>query len=176
MYESAGQAIESYQTGDDAAARLDFQDFFQRFPAVPWAHFLYGYLLFQADSAGALREWRREVQISPDNATANSTLAWELLLDDRPTEALPFAEKAAALEPGKAQAQVILGRALAETGDLDRGFTHLQEALRLDPGSLEAHFALAKADALAGRDLDAQRERLYCLQAETDRGKSDAAR
>jgi len=173
MYESAGRAIAAFQSGDDAAARLQFQDFFERFPNVPWSHFVYGYLLFATDSAGALREWRREVQIAPDNPTANSTLAWALLLADQPAEALPFAQKAESLEPEKAISQTILGRALAETGDLDAGFTHLNEALRLDPGSLEAHFALAKADALAGRTLDAARERSYCLQAESNGGNAN---
>ena len=101
MYEAAGRAIAAFQSGDDTAARLQFQDFFQRFPNVPWSHFVYGYLLYSADSAGALREWRREVQVSPDNATANSTLAWALLVNDQPADALPFAQKAEALEPDR---------------------------------------------------------------------------
>jgi tetratricopeptide (TPR) repeat protein len=82
MYETAGRAIAAFQTGDDAAARVGFEDFFRRFPNVPWGHFVYGYLLYPSDSAAALREWRREVQIAPDNATTNSTLAWALLIDD----------------------------------------------------------------------------------------------
>jgi tetratricopeptide (TPR) repeat protein len=174
MYEAAGKAVAAYQSGDDATAKVAFKDFFERFPNVPWSHFLYGYLLFQSDPAAALVEWRREVQIAPENPTAVSTLAWALLLSDEAAEALPFAEKAEALEPEKALSQVILGRALAETGDLDRGFSHLQEALRIDPDNLEAHFALAKADSLAGRNLDAQRERLYCTQAEGLRGNANA--
>jgi tetratricopeptide (TPR) repeat protein len=174
MYEAAGKAVASFQSGDDAAAKVAFQDFFERYPNVAWSHFLYGYLLFQSDPSEALTEWRREVQIAPQNPTAVSTLAWALLLQDDPAEALPFAEKAEAMEPDKALSQVILGRALAETGELDRGFSHLQEALRLDPNNLEAHFALAKADTLAGRNLDAQRERLYCTQAESLRGNANA--
>jgi predicted Zn-dependent protease len=121
-----------------------------------------------------LREWRREVQVTPDNATGNYTLAWALLVNDKSIEALPFAQKAESLEPDKAMSQMILGRALAETGDLDRGFAHLEEALKLDPGNLEVHFALAKADSLAGHNLDAQRERIYCLQAENNRSIANA--
>jgi tetratricopeptide (TPR) repeat protein len=174
MYEAAGRAIAAFQSGDDRAARRLFQEFFERFPNVPWSHFLYGYLLFSADPAGALREWRREVQVSPDNATANATLAWALLVKDQPADALPYAQKAESLEPDKGMSQMVLGRALAETGELDRGFSHLEEALKLEPANLEVHFALARADSLAGRNSDAQRERLYCLQAESNRSHADA--
>lgn len=51
-----------------------------------------------------------------------------------------------------------------ETGDLNGAMEHLQEALQLEPDNLETHLALAKAYSKSGRNDDARRERVLCLQ------------
>jgi Tfp pilus assembly protein PilF len=60
-------------------------------------------------------------------------------------------------------AQLVLGRALVETGDVAAGLPHLQTVLASDPQNLEAHLALAKAYSKLGKTDDARRERLQCL-------------
>ncbi len=79
-------------------------------------------------------------------------------------EALPNARKAAEEEPGVATAQLVLGRSLVETGDVQGGMPHLERALQIEPDNLETHLALVKAYSKAGRTQEAQRERLECLQ------------
>jgi Flp pilus assembly protein TadD len=63
-----------------------------------------------------------------------------------------------------ATAQLVLGRSLVGTGDVKSGLAHLEAALRIEPNNLETHLALAHAYAKAGRDKDARRERMECLQ------------
>jgi Flp pilus assembly protein TadD len=53
---------------------------------------------------------------------------------------------------------------LAETGTLPEGIGRLESALKMEPTNLEIHIALAKAYSRAGRDSDARRERVSCLE------------
>jgi Flp pilus assembly protein TadD len=78
--------------------------------------------------------------------------------------ALPHARKAAAEDPALASAQLVLGRALTETGDTKAGIERLEKTVELQPDNLEVHLALAKAYSKSGRKEDARRERLLCLE------------
>jgi predicted Zn-dependent protease len=90
---------------------------------------------------------------------ARLDLAFELLRRGEYAAALPPAEEAVKLAPGLFAAHHAVGRALAETGELERGIRELEAAARLAPESPEMHFALARAYAKAGRKADAERER-----------------
>ena len=91
-------------------------------------------------------------------------VAWDALIrNDFPT-ALAYSQKAVALDPKLPVAQLALGRALVETGDVKNGIEHLEKELQVEPDNFEAHLALAKAYSKSGRAADARRERLYCLQ------------
>ena len=164
LLRSAGNAALQFMAGDQNAARQSFQDFFQRFPGVENAHYLYGYLLFTADPDEAIMEFERELQNAPSNLAAQVMAAWALLMRNRSAEALPYAEKAAVQEPALPAAQLVLGRSLLEDGNLKAGLEHLEKAQQLEPNNLETHIALAKAYSKAGRKEDAQRERRLCLQ------------
>jgi cytochrome c-type biogenesis protein CcmH/NrfG len=160
----AGDAAYRYLAGDEASAEHAFQELFQRFPASPNAHFLYGYLLFPTDPDAALAEFQRELQISPSNADADVMTAWAFLIKNAAAEALPYARKAAEQEPAVPSAQLVLGKSLLETGELNGGMEHLEKALQLEPSNLETHLALAKAYSKSGRREDARRERILCLR------------
>jgi Flp pilus assembly protein TadD len=86
------------------------------------------------------------------------------LMDNSPAEALPEAKKAAEEAPTLPMAQLSLGRALLETGDVKSATASLESALSLDPQNVEIHIALARAYSESGREDDARRERLACLQ------------
>jgi cytochrome c-type biogenesis protein CcmH/NrfG len=164
LVSEAGDAAYRYLAGDEASASQAFQELFQRFPAAPNAHFLYGYLLFATNPDAALAEFRQELRISPSNADADVMTAWAFLIKNAATEALPFARKAAELDPTVPSAQLVLGKSLLETGELNGGMEHLEKALQLEPGNLETHLALAKAYSKSGRKEDARRERIFCLR------------
>jgi predicted Zn-dependent protease len=91
-------------------------------------------------------------------------LAWSLLMQSRSEEALPYAKHAVQNQPEQAASQLVLGRALADAGDVAGGIEHLEHGLRLEPDNLEIHIALARAYSKSGRDDDALRERALCLQ------------
>ena len=163
---TAGNAAFLYMSGDEKAAQQEFQKLFQRFPAAANAHYLYGYLLLSTDPDQATNEFSRELEISPSNAPAQLMVAWDSLMRNDFGTALAYAEKAVAEEPKLPVAQLVLGRALLETGDVKAGTEVLEKELQVEPENLEIHFGLAKAYSKSGRKEDARRERLLCLQME----------
>lgn len=168
LVRAAGAAAYAYMTGDEKAAAQAFEDLFHRFPAAPNAHYLYGYLLYSSDPDQAIVEFERELEVSPRNESALVMTAWALLMRNDASGALPFARKAAENGAALPAAELALGRALVETGNLQEGTEHLERALRLEPNNLETHIALAKAYSLSGRKADAERERQLCLEMTKD--------
>lgn len=158
-----GQAAVSVMNGDLAGGRQAFQDIFNRLPATPNVHYLYGYLLFAADPGEAIEQFKKELEVSPSSAIAHSMLAWALGMQGDFAAALPNAEKSVEEDPSLPMAQLVLGRDLVETGDLNGGVAHLEAVIKTEPQNLEAHLALAKAYSKLGRKDDARRERLLCL-------------
>ena len=145
------------------ASRQAFQALFIQYPRLPNIHYLYGYLLFPTSPDEALAQFHQELTISPHNASAHAMLAWALELQGDYAASLDDAAKAAADDPSLPMAQLVFGKALIETGDLQAGLPHLERVLTTEPGNLEAHLALVKAYAKLGRSDDARRERLLCL-------------
>ena len=163
LYIAVGKAAFDFMRHDLNAAQAEFHQLFERVPAVPNAHCLYGYLLYATDPDAAVLEFKKELEVSPSNAVAEVMLAWIPLTQSDGVTALPHARKAVAEDPALPSAQLVLGRALAETGDKD-GIQYLEKTVQLQPDNLEVHIALAKAYSKFGRKEDARRERLLCLE------------
>jgi tetratricopeptide (TPR) repeat protein len=160
----AGNAAFLLMSGDMQGAAQAFQQFFARNSTAANVHYTYGYLLYPTDQDAAIVEFQREAAVNPGSAIDHTMLAWALLMENQPTEALPEAKKAAAAAPALTLAQLSLGRALLETGDAKSATPILESALALEPGNLEVHLALARAYSEIGREDDARRQRLACLQ------------
>jgi tetratricopeptide (TPR) repeat protein len=163
VYIATGKAAFDFMKGEKEVAHQEFQRLFQRVPPVPNAHYLYGYLLYASDPDAALAEFKNELEVAP-SAVAEVMLAWIPLLQNDGAAALPYARTAVAQEPTLPSSQLVLGRALTETGDTKEGIEHLEKTLQLQPDNLEVHLALAKAYSKSGRKEDARRERLQCLE------------
>lgn len=164
MIAQAGHATFLLLSGNKPDAAQAFQTFFQRYPTAANVHYTLGYLVYPTDQDAAIAEFRRELVVDPGNAVDHTMLAWALLMNNSPAQALPEAKKAAEEAPTLPLAQLSLGRALLETGDTKSATTLLENALSLDPQNLEIHIALARAYSESGREDDASRERLACLQ------------
>lgn len=164
LYASAGRAAFDFMKGDKDLARADFQKLFARTPAVANAHYLYGFLLYGNAPEDAALEFKQELEVNPKNAAAEVMLAWIPLLENDGASALPYAEKAVSADASLPSAQLVLGRALTETGDPKDGIEHLEKTEQAQPDNLEVHVALVKAYSKAGRKEDARRERLLCLE------------
>jgi tetratricopeptide (TPR) repeat protein len=164
MLIETGKASFEFMRKNLEGARLQFQHLFDRLPPVPNAHYLYGYLLYATDPDQAVIEFKKELEVSPSNAVAEVMLAWIPLLQNDGTTALPHARKAVSDDSALPSAQLVLGRALTETGDAQTAIEHLEQTMLLQPDNLEVHLALAKAYSKSGRKEDARRERLLCLE------------
>lgn len=147
-----------------AARRLDqaraaFDTLLAQYPNDPNVHYSFAVYMLPQDADVAMKEFKRELEISPNHFPAMAQMAFEYLKRDQYNEALPLAEKAVQLAPKLYAARNVLGRVLLELGQVDRSIKELEEGVKLAPSSPEMHFALARAYTRAGRKEDAARER-----------------
>jgi tetratricopeptide (TPR) repeat protein len=148
---------------DMAARRMDqarpaFDQLLARYPNEPNLHYAFGVYLLNQDADAAMKEFRRELEISPAHYPAMVQMAFEHLKRDEYEEALPLAEKAVRLAPKMFAARNVLGRVLLELGQVERAIKELEEGARLAPSSPEMHYALGRAYRRAGREVEAKRE------------------
>jgi len=162
--EASGRAIYAFLGGDQEEGQHQFEAIFQKFGPIPNVHYIHGLLLFPSDPDAARVEFHRETELFPANEQGEIMMAWALLMRREAESAMPHAMKAATMAPRVGGAQLVLGRALAETGNMKEGIGHLSEALRLEPENLEIHIALAEAYSRAGDRSRSQRERRICLE------------
>lgn len=139
-------------------ARTSFDMLLARYPNDPNIHYAFGVFLLGQDADAAMKEFRRELEISPAHYPSMVQMAFEYLKRDELNEALPLAEKAVQLAPKMYPARNVLGRVLLDLGQVDRAIKELEEGVRLAPSSPEMHFALGRAYRRAGREAEAKRE------------------
>ena len=146
------------------AGRRAFEELALRYPTEPNVHYAYGTFLLPEEPDRALEEFRRELRLSPSHHQAMLQIAFEEIKRGDYAAALPMAEKAAELAPTLPAAHNALGRALLDTGQVERAVEELESAVKLAPASPEMRFALARAYQRAGRAEDAARERAEFLR------------
>jgi tetratricopeptide (TPR) repeat protein len=170
----AGQAGFNMAARQLDQARAAFDLLLARYPNEPNVHYGFGVFLLSQDADAALKEFRRELEISPNHFPSMVQMAFEYLKRDQYNDALPFAEKAVQIAPKMYAARNVLGRLLLELGQVARAITELEEGVRIAPSSPEMHFALARAYTRAGRKEDANREReiFKKLQDENEQSES----
>ena len=155
----AGQAGYNMAARRQPQARAAFDMLLSRYPNDPNIHYPFGVFMLSQDADLALKEFKRELEISPLHYPAMVQMAFEYLKRDQFNDALPLAEKAVQLAPKLYAARNVLGRVLLELGEVERSIRELEEGVRLAPSSPEMHFALARAYTRAGRKQEAARER-----------------
>ncbi|HXK08942.1 MAG TPA: tetratricopeptide repeat protein [Vicinamibacteria bacterium] len=161
LVQAAGRAGFS-ALGLKREARPRFEELLARYPDTPNLHYGYGSYLLQlgADyAAPALDAFRKEIEVDPKAVYPRLEIAFELMKQGEHAAALPYAEEATRLAPGLFAAHHALGRALLETGQVPRGVSELERAVRLAPESPDMRAALARAYVMAGRREDAEKER-----------------
>jgi tetratricopeptide (TPR) repeat protein len=155
----AGQAGINMAARRQEQARAAFDTLLAQYPNDPNVHYGFGVFMLSQDADVALKEFKRELEISPNHFPSMVQMAFEYLKRDQYDDALPLAEKAVQLAPKLYAARNVLGRVLLELGQVDRSIKELEEGIKLAPASPEMHFALARAYTRAGRKEDAARER-----------------
>lgn len=159
-----GRAVLDTGARRGPAAQKDFEDLVANYPKTPHIHYLFGSFLMMSDPDAGLRELSKELDLSPNDLPTLLQIAFEYLRRTDAAAALPYARKAAEIDPGSFVAHNALGRALVESGDLDGGIKELELAKQQAPGSPQTRIALASAYAKAGRNEEAAHERAEFLK------------
>lgn len=106
----------------------------------------------------ALKEWRKILEMQPDDAHALNNYGQTLARAGRTDEAIAEMRKALAVRPEYAEAENNLGFVLASTGRANEAVEHYRAAISDKPGYAEAHLNLGRALATLGRVDDALAE------------------
>jgi serine/threonine protein kinase/Tfp pilus assembly protein PilF len=97
------------------------------------------------DWATAEREFRRSLELDPENALTHVPYAQLLFAVGRPEEALQQAQQAAQMDPLSANAVGYLALALSYAGKYDEAIITATKAIELDPLFFPSHLALMVA-------------------------------
>ncbi len=152
-------------------AKRAFEELAAAYPNESNVHYAYGLSLLQADPDAALREFRKELEITPAHVPARLQIAFEYLKRGEPESGLKPAQEAVELDPRLFIGHHALGRIYLEMGDLQKAIGELERTVKLAPESPQAHFALATAYARAGKHEEAARERAEFTRLEKLRKK-----
>jgi tetratricopeptide (TPR) repeat protein len=112
---------------------------------------LAGELARKGDYAAALVEWRKAVEIDPEDGKARYHLAFALDQQGQLNEAVAQYQKAVEFDPNNAAAYSSLAIALTRTGKLADGIGSYKKSLEIDPKNPIAEGNLAAALIEAGR-------------------------
>jgi tetratricopeptide (TPR) repeat protein len=119
---------------------------------------------FEAASA----EWKKALDLHPDEAPTHSNLGLSLFETGRIAEAIQHYERALQLSPEYPEAHNNLGSALSSQGKLDEAIVHFRRAVELDPTRVSAQTNLGTALAQTGRLEEAMSHFEIALQREPD--------
>jgi predicted Zn-dependent protease len=170
LVRAAGRAAAAAFAGRTEEAHRAFDALVARYPKSRGVHLAYGLVLSREASPEALAMLRAEVAAFPDNAEAQTELAFEVLARGNPKDALAPARAAVDLSPRSFWSQLALGRALLAADEVEPATPHLEEAARLAPEVREIYVALAQAYGRAGRTQDLERARATLAELNRRRG------
>ena len=159
LIQQAGLAVCAMVGKRPDDARKFFADLIANHPKAPNVHYLYGSFLLLSDEDAGVREFEKEIELYPKQAEVLATLALEYEKRGDSAKAISYARRAVDADPRFFAAHGVLGRLLADSGEVDKGIQQLEIARRQAPDSPQVRFSLAAAYAIAGRKADAARER-----------------
>jgi len=108
-------------------------------------------LAAKGQDEAAIAEWKKALEINPDDPMANNNLGAHLLKRGQLDEALPYFEKAANFKPDYADAQNNLGIVLLQRGRLGEAIEHLEKAEEINPRNTQTYYNLGAAFYLQGK-------------------------
>ena len=165
----AGRAFWYAAARKAVAADAAIKDLAARYPSSPGVHYLYGSFELRENADRAIGQFLAELKINPSHVGAISALAAEYLRRGEPATGLPYARQLVAILPEALASHALLGRLLADQGDIREGVRELEKARSIDPDHPQPHIALASLYAKLGRKEEAAHERRDFLRLK-DRG------
>ncbi|MBZ5681355.1 MAG: tetratricopeptide repeat protein [Acidobacteriia bacterium] len=139
-------------------ARKLYQQLAEKYPSEPNVHFAYGQFLSHVDIDGSLREYEKEIELSPSHVLAKLEAALLYLKEGELEKALKQAQESAKLQPQNAAAHNLSGRALTEMDRASEAIPELELATRLLPDNASFHLNLARAYQKSGEATLASKE------------------
>ncbi len=106
--------------------------------SLAWAMFIYDW-----DWAGAIREFRRAIELDPRYATSHQWYAFLLLSQSRIEEGLLEAHTALELDPASVSVRRSVAHSYMYARRYDQAIHHIERAIALDPVAGESHRLLA---------------------------------
>jgi len=103
----------------------------------------------------AATEWRKALELQPDEASAHYNLGLCLFQSGRTADAIAHYARALEISPEYPEAHNNLGGALTSVGRLDEAIPHFQETIRLDPARASAQLNLGTLLLRKGRFAEA---------------------
>jgi Flp pilus assembly protein TadD len=99
----------------------------------------------------AVTEWKKALELGPDDASVHMNLGVALAGSGKLDEAIAQYQKALEISPDNPESHLNFGIALAGKGDLNQAIAHYQKALEINPEYPEVHNNLGVALAAAGK-------------------------
>jgi tetratricopeptide (TPR) repeat protein len=145
------------------AAVAEYRKAIERGPRLRGLHFELGQaILAQAPTAenreSAMKEFRAELEINPADPDSNFKLGEIAYAQSDLKKAKELFFRAIDLRSSFGEAQIALGKVLAEDGDEANAISHLELGIKLRPDDKTAHYHLAQLYRRNGRTSDAERE------------------
>jgi tetratricopeptide (TPR) repeat protein len=110
-------------------------------PTDPDRYFTLGLAQSEQDFEGAIRTFRKALELAPNHTLARYNLALVLRRADRLDEALEELRRSIASDP-RAEAYYTMGVIQWHQGDLDRSVQALRAAVNMEPRYADAYYAL----------------------------------
>ncbi len=143
---------------DYAGAVRNYQDYLAKKPDDAIVHYDLGYVYSALNRpADAKGEYEHAIALDPRMGAAYLNLGLTML-DNDPSAATGFLEKAAQLSPQDARTKWVLGTALERTGNFAAAIEQYQAARKLDDADFKIRLSLGHALLNAGRASDAESE------------------
>lgn len=121
---------------------------------------------YDFDWAGAEREFKRAIELSPNYPPAHGYYGWYLIAVGRTSEAVAEARKAEALDPTSVESSSVTGYWLYLAHRYDEAATQLGKCLDLDPNYIVCHWLLGNVYQQQGRFADAIAAEMKALKVE----------
>jgi len=115
-------------------------------------------LAAKGQDEAAIAEWKKALEINPDDPMANNNLGTHLLKRGQPDDALPRFQKAVDLKPDYADAQNNLGIVLLQKGRVGEAVEHLEKAEEINPRNTQTYYNLGAAFYMQGKVTEALAE------------------
>jgi len=119
------------------------------------------------DHAGAIRLFRRGMEIAPKEPELHNALGWSLFQEGRSEEAVAAYERALAVDPKHVKSHNNLALALVDLGRLEDAARHFEASLAIEPKA-EIYSDLGFTLARLGKDAEAQKVFARALAIDPD--------